>query len=186
MRVVFLDRDGVVNEYPGDFEYVKSWEAFCFLPQAKPALKRLTEHDIKIFMVSNQAGVSKGIYSQEELDRITANMLKELNNAGVKIEDVLYCIHKEEDNCNCRKPKTGMVEQALSRLKNSGHNIDLKSSYFVGDSIRDIETGKAMGLKTILVFSGREKPQNSPDWKTVPDFTCRNIQKAVDQIMSDR
>ncbi|MCX5712547.1 MAG: HAD family hydrolase [Candidatus Omnitrophica bacterium] len=184
MRVVFLDRDGVINEYPGDFEYVKSWEEFRFLPQAKSALKRLTDQGIKIFTVSNQAGVSKGIYSQEELDRISRNMIKELKDAGADISQALNCIHKQEENCNCRKPKTGMVEQVVLELKKSGHKVILKDSFFVGDSIRDIQAGKAMGLKTILVFTGREKPENSAKWSILPDFTCQDIQEAANIILN--
>jgi histidinol-phosphate phosphatase family protein len=185
MKVVFLDRDGVINEYPGDFNYVKSWEEFRFLPQTKSALKLLTDQNIKIFIISNQAGVSKGVYSQGELDRITENMLSELAQTGIKIERAMYSIHKPDENSNCRKPKTGMVERAISELRNSSHQININNSYFVGDSIKDIETGRAMGLKTILVFSGREKPQNSPNWKTKPDFTCQDIQEAVDRILKD-
>jgi histidinol-phosphate phosphatase family protein len=184
MKVVFLDRDGVINKYPGDYEYIKSLEEFIFLPGAKPALKALTGNKIKLFVVSNQAGVSKGIYSHAELDRITEYMLKELGDAGVEIEQVMYCIHKEEENCKCRKPKAGMVEDALAGLKESGYEVDLMNSYFIGDSIRDIETGKSVGLQTILVFSGREKPQNSANWKTKPDFTCADIQEAVDIILN--
>ena len=112
-------------------------------------------------------------------------MLSELRSAGAQVEQVMYCIHKQEENCNCRKPRTGMVKLALARLKEAGLNVDLGQSYFVGDSIKDVETGKASGLKTILVFSGREKPQNSPNWKTKPDFTCQDIQEAVDRILKD-
>ena len=183
MRVIFLDRDGVINKYPGDFEYVKSWGEFWFLPKVKPALKKLNDKGFKIFVVSNQAGVSKYIYSQESLDLITKNMLKELKGEGIEISEVYYCIHRQEDNCSCRKPKTGLIEQALTKLKNENHSVELKSSYFIGDTIRDIETGKKAGLKTILVFSGKEKPENKDTWQFFPDFTAQDLDEAVEKII---
>jgi len=182
MKVVFLDRDGVINKYPGDFEYVKSWEGFQFLPNIKPALKRLCEGGFKIFIISNQAGVSKGIFSQQSLNLISENMLKELSKFEIKIDGIFYCIHKPEDNCSCRKPKTGLIDKALTtfKLKN---NKDQKDGYFIGDTIRDVETGKSAGLSTILVFSGKEKPENKKNWQTQPDFTAKDLSEAVDIIV---
>ncbi len=183
MKVVFLDRDGVINKYPGDFQYITRWEDFSFLPHVKEALKKLNEAGFKIFVISNQAGVSKGVYSRENLDLITENMLKELKKDNVIISDVYYCIHRPEDNCNCRKPKTGMVEIAVDKLNKEGLNIDFGHSFFVGDTIRDIETGKAAGLTTILVFSGKEKPENKANWEIPPDFTASDLSEAVQTIL---
>ncbi len=181
-RAVFLDRDGVVNQYPGDLKYVTSWEDFHFLPRVKVALKKITETGYRIFIVSNQAGISKGIYSQEALDLITRNMLVELSKSGIRISGVYYCIHRPEDNCGCRKPKAGLVKKAIAKLKAEGSDIELRESFFIGDSIRDIETGKAAGLKTILVFSGKEKPENKNNWQSFPDFAARDLFEATDII----
>lgn len=181
MRIIFLDRDGVINAYPGDFKYVTSLREFCFLPDAKPALRRLTQAGYKIFIISNQAGVSKGLYSKQTLDEITTRMLKELDQAEGRVSGVYYCIHRDEDNCLCRKPKTGLLEQALKE-----HNIPrsvLKHSFFVGDSIRDIQTGRSAGCKTILVFSGKEKANSHAGWQVRPDFTAQNLSEAVDLIL---
>ncbi|MCM8780898.1 MAG: HAD family hydrolase [Candidatus Omnitrophica bacterium] len=182
-RVVFLDRDGVINEYPGDFQYVTEWKAFRFLPNVFEALRRLSENAFKLFIISNQAGVSKGIYSYEALKSITENMLEELSKQGVIISGVYYCIHQPEDNCNCRKPKTGLIDRAIERLKSENLDIDLQHSYFVGDTIRDVETGIAAGLNTILVFSGKEKLENRHNWQVQPDFTASNLSEAVDLIL---
>ncbi len=184
MRLVFLDRDGVINEYPGDGDYVKSWEEFRFLPAAKPALKKLADSNTAIFVISNQAGVSKGIYSQEALDLITSNMLRELGDYGIKIKGVFYCIHRSEENCSCRKPKTGLIEKAIVQLKKEGKEVRLRESFFVGDTVRDIETGKAGGLRTIMVFSGKEKPENKIKWETPPDFTAADLLGAADIILA--
>lgn len=183
MKVVFLDRDGVINQYPGDSEYVKSWEEFHFLPDIKPALQKLTVKGFKLFIVSNQAGVSKGIYSQKNLDLITGNMLKELSACGIQICGVFYCIHRPEDNCSCRKPKAGMVETAINELEKQGNAVEIAKSFFIGDTIRDIETGRNIGLKTILVFSGKEKPENKNSWQVSPDFTASGLEAAAEIIL---
>jgi histidinol-phosphate phosphatase family protein len=182
MKTIFLDRDGVINKYPGDYKYVKSWKEFRFLPKVKSALKKLTERGFKIFIISNQAGVSKGLYSQGKLELITKNMLKELGEK-IKISGVYYCTHKPEDNCSCRKPKTGLLDLAITKLKSQGAQIKLDNSYFIGDTIRDIETGKKAGLKTILVFSGKEKPENKNTWHILPDFTACDLSEAVNIIL---
>jgi len=179
MKVIFLDRDGVINKYPGDFLYVTSWENFSFLPYVKPALKKLNAAGFKIFVISNQAGVSKGAYSQSALDLITRNMLSEFQKHKIKIEGVFYCIHHPDDNCGCRKPKAGLLHKAIAKLKETGNDINISKSYFIGDTQRDIQTGKSIGLKTILVFSGKEKPENRNHWEHLPDFTAGDLREAV-------
>ncbi|MFH1678536.1 MAG: HAD family hydrolase [Candidatus Omnitrophota bacterium] len=182
MKVVFLDRDGVVNKYPGDTKYVTSWREFHFLPGAKKALERLTKSGYKIFVISNQAGVAKGIYSRETLEGITANMLQELSEAEVKVSGVYYCTHRDEDDCPCRKPKAGLLEKVIKE-----HNIPngiLRNSFFVGDTYRDIQAGRSAGCKAILVFSGKEKPGNQTGWLFQPDFTAADLLQAVNLILS--
>jgi histidinol-phosphate phosphatase family protein len=180
MRAIFLDRDGVINRYPGDRDYVKSWSEFRFVANVKCALKKLHGNGFKIFIVSNQAGVSKGIYTQKDLDFINQNMLKSL---GDYIAGVYYCTHRNEDNCACRKPKTGLIEMAVNELKAKGEDVELAKSYFIGDSIRDVQTGKSAGLKTILVFSGKEKPQNRDTWQVLPDFTANDLSEAAELVL---
>ena len=181
MRVVFLDRDGVINKYPGYTKYVTSWQEFHFLTNTKLAISKLTQAGYKIFIISNQAGVAKGMYSKEGLDEITSHMLEELSESGGKISGVYYCIHRDEDNCSCRKPKAGLLEKVIKE-----HNIpkDIFShSFFIGDSIRDIQTGRSGGCRTILVFSGKEKPGNQTDWSVQPDFTAADLLEAVELIL---
>lgn len=184
MRVIFVDRDGVINKYPGDADYVKSWSEFQFLPEVKQSLKRLNDGGFRIIVVSNQAGVSKGIYTQETLNLITRKMLKELNDCGIDIAGVYYCTHRDADNCSCRKPKTGLVDMAVAKLKADGLEPELNRSYFIGDTVRDIETGKAAGLATVLIFSGKEKPENKDKWSVQPDYTAKDISKAADLILN--
>ena len=183
MKAVFLDRDGVINEYPGDFKYVTSLEQFRLLPGVGQALKRLDDSGFKLYIVSNQAGVGKGEYPQKTLDLITQNMLEELKKSGVNISGISYCIHRPEENCSCRKPKAGMIHSVIEQVKTKGEKLDIGKSFFIGDTIRDVETGRSVGLKTILVFSGKEKPENKSNWQHKPDFTASDLSEAVNIII---
>ncbi len=181
--IIFLDRDGVINKYPGNFKYIESLENFVFLPRVKEAIKQLTEADYRIFVISNQAGVSKGIYSQKKLDQITKRMLEKIHSAGGKIDKVFYCIHRKEENCLCRKPKTGLIEMAL---KNLGINkLTKKNGYFVGDSVRDVTAGKNAHCTTILVLSGRENLRNKRSWKPKPDYISKDLLEASKIILDE-
>lgn len=178
-KIIFLDRDGVINKFPGRFKYVESLEDFEFLPRSKEAITLLTNNGYHIFVVSNQAGVTKGIYSQETLDKINRKMIEGIEGAGGKIERVLYCIHTDAENCDCRKPKVGLITQALQGYK----YVDLKEVFFVGDSIRDVKTGKSAGCKTILVLSGRAEIKDRENWEVEPDYIEDNLFKAVENII---
>ncbi len=180
--VIFLDRDGVINQYPGDRNYVTSLKGFRFIRGAKKALRRLGRAGYKMFVISNQAGVSKGIYSKNTLDKITRNMLNKLAKEKAGIQGVYYCIHREEDKCACRKPKTGLIEKALLEHKIPKHS--LKNSFFIGDTQRDILAGKKFGCRTIMVFSGKEKPANQKNWDIQPDFTAKDLSQAADIILT--
>ncbi|MCM8792382.1 MAG: HAD family hydrolase [Candidatus Omnitrophica bacterium] len=181
MKIIFLDRDGVINRYPGDNKYVTRWSEFKFLRGVKSALKKLIQNGFKIFIISNQAGVSKGIFSQDALNRITKNMLNEFKKSAIHIEGVFYCVHREEDNCSCRKPKIGLLEKAVKSL--GINKIDKKDCFFIGDTLRDVQTGKAFGCRTVLVFSGKEKLANRDKWKIRPDFTATDLCEATHIIL---
>lgn len=181
MKAIFLDRDGVINKYPGDTKYVTNWKEFRFLPNARKAIALLTSKNYPIFVISNQAGVSKGIYSQDTLNDITNKMLTALEKSNAKVTAVFYCTHRDEDNCSCRKPKDGLIKLAIQ-----GRKIDLKDSFFIGDTIRDIHTAKSAGCKSVLVFSGKEKPSNRDNWQPNPDFTFKNLYEAAQFIISPK
>lgn len=174
MKVIFLDRDGVINKYPGDRLYVTSLRKFKFLPRAKKAIALLTRSGCRIFVASNQAGVGKGVYAQKTLDAITAKMLTDIEKAGGKITKVYYCTHRKETGCGCRKPRPGMFKMAAKECK-----IDLKKAYFVGDTIRDVLTAQAAGCKSILVLTGKEKLANKKNWEASPDFVFKDLLAAA-------
>jgi len=179
MKVVFLDRDGVINEYPGDRNYVTCWDEFHFIPTSIEAIKLLKKHGYKIFVVSNQAGVAKGLYSKDDLDYITDNMLKSIRSRGADLDGVYYCTHRDEDNCSCRKPKPGLINKALGVL---GEKPAV--CFFIGDSFRDMKAAKAAGCKGVLVFSGKEKLENRGNWEFEPDYVFGDILEAARYLCS--
>jgi D-glycero-D-manno-heptose 1,7-bisphosphate phosphatase len=147
-KVIFIDRDGVINKKAPRAEYVKSWDEFEFIPGSIEALMLLVEHDYKIFIVTNQAGIARGAMTERDLKKIHANLEKELEKHNVKIEGIYYCPHGWNEECECRKPKPGMFFQAARE-----HDLDLTKSIFIGDDERDLQAGDAAGCRTILVNS---------------------------------
>ena len=139
MKVVFLDRDGVINEFPGNGNYVTKLKDFHFIPGALEAIRRLTEQNYKIFVVSNQAGVGKGVFSKQKLEQINRKMLDQVKKHGGQIKNVFYCIHRSDAGCDCRKPEIGHIRKALSSLKMTIRSA--KKTFFVGDTESDIRTG---------------------------------------------
>lgn len=145
-KVIFLDRDGVINKKAPKAEYVKSWDEFEFLPGAIEAITLLTQHDYKIFIITNQAGIARGAMTEQALKEIHMKLERELEKHNVKIEGFYYCPHGWNEGCECRKPKPGMLFQAARE-----HDVDLSKALFIGDDERDLQTGNAAGCRTILV-----------------------------------
>lgn len=145
-KVIFLDRDGVINKRPSKADYVKQWQEFEFLPHSIEAIKLLSQNGYKVYIISNQPGIARGALSLENLAQIHRKMVHQIKASGGKIEDFYYCPHNWDEGCSCRKPKPGLLYKA-----SYDHFIDLTKTIFIGDDERDIEAGKATGCKTILV-----------------------------------
>jgi histidinol-phosphate phosphatase family protein len=145
-KVVFLDRDGVINKTMARGEYVRNVSEFKFLPGAKEGIKLLNDHGYQVYVISNQAGIGRGLMTDADLFEVHKYMEKELVKIGAHIDAIYYCPHKVEDNCLCRKPKAGMLYQAAME-----HHIDLERATFIGDDPRDQEAGRTAGCKTILM-----------------------------------
>ncbi len=177
MKVVFLDRDGVINEFPGNGNYVTKLKDFHFIPGALEALKILHKQGYAVFVVSNQAGVGKGIYSPEKLKHITRNMLRKVKEAGGSIKKVFYCTHRSADGCECRKPGIGSVRRALGLMNKTIRHAN--RAFFVGDTEVDILAGHNAGCKTIFVLSGREDRRHMRSWQSKPDFIAKDLFEAT-------
>jgi D-glycero-D-manno-heptose 1,7-bisphosphate phosphatase len=180
-KFIFLDRDGVINKDPGGWTehgYVTRWEDFHFIAGATDALKMLSKAGFRVIIISNQAGVGKGYFSQASLDEVTRKMIQTVSRNGGNVEDVFYCTHRSDEDCPCRKPKSGLLEQASKK-----YNIDVRDTYFVGDSKADIEAGMMIGAKTVLVFSGKTSFADMKSWDVRPDHTFDNLLDAVKWLM---
>ncbi len=146
-RAIFLDRDGVINRDRAD--YVTSWNKFEFLPGVLDALYLLSQMPFLIVVVTNQSAIGRGLVSQAMVEKIHQRMRIAIEQAGGRIDAVYYCPHLPEANCNCRKPKPGMLLRAAVDL-----DIDLSQSWLIGDSLRDIQASVAVGVQPILVRTG--------------------------------
>ena len=162
-KVILLDRDGVINQ--DSPHYIKSVDEFHFLPGSLEAIARLTRVGYRIGIATNQSGLARGYYSEEELSAIHAKMLYHLRAAGGEIDAIEYCPHLPDDDCFCRKPKPGMLHTLASRL-----GCDLEMVHFVGDKLSDIQAAKAAGAKPILVLSPMSNKSDVQTYSDVPVY----------------
>ena len=138
--------DGVINKKAPKADYVKNWTEFKILPGAIEAIKILNLNNFKVYIVSNQAGIARGLMSETDLNDIHENLKKELLKHNATIDGIYFCPHGWNDGCECRKPKPGMLFQAAKE-----NLFDLTKAIFIGDDKRDIQAGQAAGCKTVLV-----------------------------------
>lgn len=153
LSTVFLDRDGVINRRPGD-GYVTQWSDFHFLDGAKAAVSLLRFAGLRTFVVTNQRCIAHQLMTAADLDRIHCNMVQEFEAAGGSIDAVYYCPH-HPDECDCKKPQPGM----LLRAKREFPDVDFHRSVIIGDSLRDLQAGHAVGCQTILVGPEEQRRQ---------------------------
>jgi D-glycero-D-manno-heptose 1,7-bisphosphate phosphatase len=148
MKTVFLDRDGVINRDSAD--YIKNWDEFEFLPGSLDAIRRLTSRGFDIFVITNQSVINRKMVAETVLHDMFQRMRDAVESAGGRILDIFYCPHIPEDDCDCRKPQPGLIFQAQAK-----YNIDISTSYMVGDSAKDIECARNAGCAgSIFVLTG--------------------------------
>lgn len=182
LRLIFIDRDGVINKDPGGWtkhSYVTETHELQILPGALKALALLNRNGVRVVIVSNQAGVSKGYFTKEKLAAVNEKMLAEIGKAGGRIEEVCYCIHRDEDKCECRKPKPGMLERSLKK-----YGISPRETFIIGDSHVDVLAGKALGMRTIFVLSGKTSEEEMRKLKVKPDYIFPGLLQAVEWILN--
>ena len=148
-KAVFLDRDGVINRETGDYTW--RMDDFELLDGVVPALKQLRDRGYDLFIITNQGGVAKGLYTLEDVEKLHLHLQEILGKEGILFKEIYYCPHHPDSgNCLCRKPGSLMIEKALARFR-----LDAASSYFIGDRDRDVEAGAGAGVTGILVESNR-------------------------------
>ncbi len=181
-RIVFIDRDGVLNRDPGKAYYVRTPAQFRWIPGVLPALKTLTGSGARIAVISNQAGVGKGLVKPEALEAITRKIFADAEKAGARIDGVFYCTHAPEAGCGCRKPKAGLFKAADRALKTGR-----AARFMIGDTERDIAAGKAAGCRTILTLSGKTRTDaDVKKFAVCPDIVVRNLKEAVTWLLNPK
>ncbi len=181
IRAIFIDRDGTINAEKG---YVHRPEEFEYLPGVIAALERLSRAGVQVFVVTNQAGIAKGLYTEADFAALTDWMLQDMSAHGVRIEEVLYCPHHPEgtvgryrQECECRKPGTALLEEVMRERQLAPAEMAI-----IGDKNSDIEAGRRLGIRTYLVETGygaQEKRTTRADY-IVPDLPA-----AVEHLLAE-
>lgn len=151
---IFLDRDGVIIANHPD--YVRSWADVSFIPRALETLATMAGSPYAIVIVTNQAGVGRGLIPLAEAVSINERVRDEIVRAGGRVDGLYLCPHTGADNCDCRKPRPGMLLRAARELR-----LDLSRSWMVGDALTDLQAGEAAGVRPLLVLTGRGAEQES-------------------------
>jgi D-glycero-D-manno-heptose 1,7-bisphosphate phosphatase len=185
---VFLDRDGTINEEMG---YVNHLERFVLLPLVGQAIRLLNQHGLKAVVVTNQSGVARGYFPESLVHQIHHKMQDLLRMESAYLDGIYYCPHHPEagnppyrQKCRCRKPATGLVEEAVRDL-----DIDCSRSYVIGDRGLDIEFGHQIGAKGILVLTGYGKGEREylrDQWRVKPDYIAPGLYEAVQWILQEK
>jgi len=147
MKLVILDRDGVINQESPEF--IKTPDEWIPVKGSLQAIGRLSQAGYDVVVMTNQSGIGRNLLSADMLGQIHVRMIDYIQQHGGKIQSILFCPHLPDDGCECRKPKIGMYKELASRL-----GISFKGVYSVGDSLRDLQAAKAVGAVPVLVKTG--------------------------------
>ena len=181
-KIVFLDRDGVINRDSPD--YIKSWAEFEYLPRSLAAFRLLNDHGFETIVITNQSGIGRKFLTLETLTDMHRRMKDQIRENGGDLLDIYFCPHMPDKGCDCRKPKSGMIREAC-RV----HQIEPDQTVMVGDSTKDIECAHNAGCGTaVLVKTGNgtkaesELRQNN----TRMDYVAEDLYDAVEWIVGSK
>ncbi len=183
-KAIFLDRDGTLNEEMGYINHSSRFVVFDFTFEA---IRILNKSGFLVFIITNQSGLARGYFDEELLTGIHKQLIGEAKKENAIIEKIYFCPHhkdgsvkKYKADCNCRKPKPGMLLKAQKDFE-----VSLENSYMIGDRFKDVKFGQTNGLKTIMVMSGYglgEYTYQKESWQKHPDFICKNLLDAAKLI----
>lgn len=177
-RAVFIDRDGVIIENRDG--YVRSWSEVRFIPGALEALAKLGGSRYAVVLVTNQSAVGRGLISLHEAQEINRCVVAEIRAHGGRMDAVYMCPHRPDEGCTCRKPAPGMLLQAARELE-----LDLASSTLIGDALSDLAAARAVGVRGVLVLTGRGSDQAAQRgaWSPGNSAPAADLAAAVDDIL---
>jgi D-glycero-D-manno-heptose 1,7-bisphosphate phosphatase len=170
MKLVILDRDGTINE--DSDQYIKSPAEWKPIPGSLQAIARFAQGGWRVVVATNQSGIARGLFDMATLNAIHAEMHRAVNLAGGRIDAVFFCPHAADSNCECRKPKPGLLREIATRL-----DVELHGVPMIGDSLRDLEAASAAGAKPYLVLTGKGKKTRAagglpPGTEVFPDLAA--------------
>lgn len=165
-KAIFLDRDGTIII---DKHYLYQKEEVEFLPLAIRAMKRLQDAGYQLFIVTNQSGIARGMFSEKDMHQVHQHMKEILNKNDIQIIDIAFCPHAPKDNCQCRKPKPKMIIDLIKK-----YNIDPLKSYMIGDKISDVEAGENANVTGILLTNN---PTHKNEYQSLDEFSLALIAK---------
>ena len=176
MKLVILDRDGVIN-YDSD-AYIKSPDEWKPIPGSLEAIVKLNQAGYRVVLATNQSGIGRGLFEMATLNAIHDKLHRALGQLGGRIDAIFFCPHAQEDRCGCRKPKAGLYEEIGHRL-----NISLKAVPSVGDALRDLQAAATVGAQPILVLTGKGQ-KTARDGNLPPQtLTYPDLAAAVQAIL---
>lgn len=179
VKFVFLDRDGVINRKAIEGEYIGSWAQFSILPGVESAIRALNEAGKTVAVVTNQRGIALGRYTEEDLGRIHSQLQEHLEGQGAHIDAFYFCPH-DKNQCDCRKPKTALLERAFREVPGSNS----ETSILIGDSLSDIQAAKNMGMRSIFIEGEPDRRKPGADKAAeLADAVTTSLQEAVKMIL---
>ena len=170
-RAVFLDRDGVLNEDSG---YITRPDELHLLPGSVEAVRALNAAGWRVIVFTNQSGVARGMMTLKMLTAVHDYLRTEIAAGGGRLDAIYACPHGPDSDCECRKPRAGMLRQAAAE-----HSIDFAVSYVIGDTPRDLAAGQAVGCRTILALSGQTRGYETASFTPTPDFVFADLAAAA-------
>ncbi|MDZ7817701.1 MAG: D-glycero-beta-D-manno-heptose 1,7-bisphosphate 7-phosphatase [Aliarcobacter sp.] len=171
-KAIFLDRDGIINI---DKNYVFKIEDFEFVKNIFPSLRYLQDLDFLLFIVTNQSGIGRKYYTEKDFIKLTEWMLEKFDEEQIFITSIEYCPHHPDDDCKCRKPKIGMIENILEK-----YDIDLSRSWLIGDRMSDVNCARNAGIKNIIRIDNNIKKINFSEYY----YECKDINFVKEIIMN--
>lgn len=179
MRLIILDRDGVINQDSANF--IKSAQEWQPIPGSLEAIARLNQADYRVVIATNQSGLARGLFHITQLHEIHRKMYQLLAGVGGSIDAIFFCPHGPDDDCYCRKPKPGLFLDIAQRLQLE----TLTAVPAVGDSIRDIRAAQAAGANPILVLTGKGQQTLNQNPELAAQIACHpNLAEAVDALLA--
>lgn len=177
MKLVILDRDGVINHDSDQF--IKTPDEWKPIAGSLEAIARLTQAGFRVVVATNQSGIGRGLFGMDMLSSIHGKMMKSVVHAGGRIDAIFFCPHTQADQCSCRKPRAGMLTEIGARF-----NVDLTGVPSIGDALRDLQAAVAVGARPMLVLTGKGKktaqdPELPPGTRIFADLAA-----AVDELLA--